>query len=81
MRAAAPTAAAARGAEPPWGGAPVLNPAVRHQPSLMLDQHEEQIEGAGAQVHRLSRQTEHAFRGVELEGSDAYQVHVRLVIF
>jgi hypothetical protein len=41
----------------------------------MFNEDEEQVEGAGAQVHRLSRRTEHAFRGVELEVSDAYQVH------
>jgi hypothetical protein len=41
----------------------------------MFGENEEQVEGTGAYVHRLARRAEHAFRGVELEGSDAYQVH------
>ncbi len=46
-----------------------------HQPALVLDEHEQQVESAPAEFHGLARCAQHPLRRIELESSETYQVH------
>jgi exoribonuclease II len=46
---------------------------------MLFDQHEQQVESARAQIEGLACGTEHAFRRIEFEASNAYQIPGTLV--